>query len=126
MTETKQDIQAQMDRLERDWLLGKNRYMFNGSFPRKPSEIPLYSLRVALGLGAPVICLGLCAYLFVFWEWSAAKLVFGSLFLSNAIILIVVNKEVRRHSVAANLYAAALDEFESKRAELQAKLDAPN
>ena len=89
-----------------------------------PSEIPFYSLRIAFGIGLPFIGLVCCVYFLFALEDAVKRGMFVFLSISNAMVLFAVSRDRKRHLAAAQRYAAALDGYESKRSELQAKLDA--
>ena len=60
MSEDKNDIQSQIDRLDLDWRGGLDDYKVKQSIgasvlPRMPSDIPSYSLRITVGVGLPSI-----------------------------------------------------------------------
>ena len=129
MTEDKKDIQAQIDRLDLDWRGGLDDYKVKrpigvSVLPRMPSEIPFYSLRIAVGIGLPSLGLVCCVY-FLFWSEDAVKRgVFALLSIAQAMVLFGVSRDRRRHLAAVQRYAVALDGYESTRSELQAKLEA--
>ena len=129
MTESKQDIQSQIDQLDLDWRGGLDDYKVKRSIgasvlPRMPSEIPLYSLRIAVGIGLPSLGLVCCVY-FLFWSEDAVKRgVFALLSIAQAMVIFGISRDRRRHLAAVQRYAVALDGYESKRSELQAKLEA--
>ena len=129
MSEDKKDIQSHIDRLDLDWRGGLDDYKVKRSIrtsvlPRMPSEIPYYSLRIAVGIGLPSIGLVCCVYFLFSSEDAVKRGMFALLSISNAMVLFAVSRDRRRHLAAVQRYAVALDGYESKRSELQAKLEA--
>jgi hypothetical protein len=131
MTETKEDIQAQIDRLRLEWLenMEQSPRLRGG---RRSAAFPWYSF--PLVKGATYTCLSYGFYHGVtslFWaldrDYGALELgVAVTLCLSPLLIFVYLVKAFRPTVENVNLYKGALSEFESKRAELQAKLDALN
>ena len=131
MSEDKNDIQSQIDRLDLDWRGGLDDYKVKQSIgasvlPRMPSDIPFYSLRITVGIGLPSIGLACCVYLLFWLQDDLKRGVFALLSLAQAMVLFWVSQDRRRHLAAVQRYAAALDGYESKRSELQGKLDTPS
>jgi hypothetical protein len=121
MTETKQDIQAQIDRLDLDWLRGlesyKYQYPFGKQLPMKGAAqkkmlLPLWAI-IGLGCLAPASDLLSTHATFVLILGVLLVLVFTLSF-----------KALSKQEAAYKRYQQALGEYESERSKLQEGLDA--
>ena len=126
MTETRQDIQAQINQLELDWLRGLEGHKHQHLFLRYlvVSKSPFVKWFLAIAGGAWVIgMVWICSLSYEkmdLVEWLVVLLftafVLGYLWWGW--------QNMSKSEVAYDRYQQALNEYESKRAGLQAELDA--
>ena len=121
MTETKQDIQAQIDQLDADWDSKARRakkygVVYRRDLPKKkPSKHEVFIGSIAWGS------------LSCFFAWKSSQGFLsgdgGWSDLSFALLYIYLGFSVRSDARRSALYFSDKESYKSKRAELQAKLD---
>ena len=122
MTETRQDIQAQIDRLDLDWLLGlesyKHQYPFAKQLPVKGAAQKKLLLPSFFIL--PFVVLGFPPDFSILF--SSVVGVFAAVVMVFAPVLLF--REFSKQEAAYNRYQQALADYESERSWLQESLDA--
>jgi len=122
MTETKQDIQAQIDQSDVEWSKETLSYKKTSAMGRLPKRVSRWGM-ISTFLVGPTVCLALL-FLYVGDSWEAGD-IGDKIVLSIFIYLLPVGGwQICERKHKFGRYSQALDEYESKRAELQAKLDA--
>jgi hypothetical protein len=140
MTETKEDIQAQIDQLDAEWREGLERspeLEYGKWYVENPRR--LFVLKVIAYVGVPALAfIFLKMSLSVYAYFESGQYETFSLFTYDGVVLLMVIyifyefpkvpkrcfKRYKSGAAHADLYAGAHSEYKSKRAELQAKLDA--
>ena len=120
MSETREDIQAQIDQLDHEWdeeTLSYKKTSAMGRMPKPVSKLSWFCAFILL----PLLII---STLFIGQSWASVSLDDRISIGLALLVLPTVGWQIseRKHKYAG--YSQALSDYESKRAELQAQLDA--
>ena len=136
MTETKQDIQMQIDQLDAEWEREREPLMIQekGRNSKRAPEAITRELVMLIKLSGVLFVLWFTYHLYEYWTYTSPEWIEGDVpyddwgGLSSSFLLVLsfllTLKSVNGRNARYDRYMGLKQSYESKRADLQAKLDA--